>query len=598
MGPTEDISSTSQLKEGISGMPPLLGLPNELFFEVGSHLKSFKDLNSLVRTSQFFHGVCNTELYRRAVTADDAVLNAIVGCVLSRYRLASLTLLLDNGLSVNHTGKFDGGQLQEPMLHFLCRLSDQGRSVPLARLLIQRGADTKAGSGTSSGMVLQRALEYGNCPIVALLLEHGADVNAAEIDGLPPLHYASKIKLTDGRETPDGRENPDMIHFLIAHGADIEARSATGDTPLILSSRRGNHQVMAALLEHGADAGAHNERGETALGLASSWIESQHHELAKSLLKHGAIINAPNMSGLTPLHLGESPFVAKFLLDNGAEVNAISNDGICPLHWAAADRNGAALVALLLHYGANVDATDPTGQTPLHFLLEQDMYSPIEDNTDGLAGILSIVKLLLDHGADVNAISNGFSPLHTATRAHFIEGVTAIMALLLDYGANVNETDATGQTPLHWVFSDQYYGGEFCVAKLLLENGADVNALSYDGYSPLQHALTYRFDADAVILLLEHGAIATQTDTMGRAPLHWLLEEYSGDPAGILSIAKRLLDSGADVNAISNNGFSPLKCALNGRFGKDVILLLLERGAAVGGLNGAERSQLALIVDS
>jgi hypothetical protein len=54
-------------------------LPNELFLEVASHLKSFKDLNSLVRTSRFFHGMFNIQLYRRAVAADRRVLDGIVG---------------------------------------------------------------------------------------------------------------------------------------------------------------------------------------------------------------------------------------------------------------------------------------------------------------------------------------------------------------------------------------------------------------------------------------------------------------------------------------------------------------------------------------
>jgi ankyrin repeat protein len=139
--------------------------------------------------------------------------------VLSRYRLASLTLLLDNGLSVNHTGQFnydpDGEEMM--MLHFLSRFNTQ--EVPLARLLIQRGADTNA-KNVHSCTVLHGALVYGNCEIAELLLAHGADPNAVGQWGYTPLHFAII-----------GRNEARMINLLIAHGVDIEARSAAGNTP-------------------------------------------------------------------------------------------------------------------------------------------------------------------------------------------------------------------------------------------------------------------------------------------------------------------------------------------------------------------------------
>jgi hypothetical protein len=127
--------------------PSLLTLPNELFFEVASHLESFRDLNSLLRTSQFFHTLFNTQLYRRAVAADDIVREDIVAWVLSEYRVASPTLLLDNGLSVHQElwpqmlSRDMGHRLH--LLRWICYNDDQERSVPLAWLLLERGADTE-----------------------------------------------------------------------------------------------------------------------------------------------------------------------------------------------------------------------------------------------------------------------------------------------------------------------------------------------------------------------------------------------------------------------------------------------------------------------
>jgi ankyrin repeat protein len=352
MGSTDVEIARMGSTEGAGSNSPLMTLPNELFLDVASHLQSFEDLNSLVRTSRFFHGMFNTNLYRRAVAADHAVvLNKIVGWVLSRYRLASLTLLLDNGLSANYTAHFYLTPWKGTMLHFLCQRPDQKCSVPLARLLIQRGADTKA------TRALYTAINRGNYPIVALLLENGADPNAADNCGETQLCLASR------------RCDDRMVNLLIAHDADIEARDEDGNTPLILASQHiRNKRAMAALLGHGADAGVHNNRGETPLHYASCWLGGEDHELAKSLLEHGAIVNATDedmhcifrhLYFYRRNHPDDGLFMTKFLLENGADVNAISNDGLSLLQCAL-DRHdcGADVVALLLEHGADVSRLD------------------------------------------------------------------------------------------------------------------------------------------------------------------------------------------------------------------------------------------------
>jgi hypothetical protein len=91
-----------------------MALPNEL-----------SDLNFLLRTTGFFHTLFNTHLYSRAVAASDPVRVDIVQWVLSEYRLASLTLLLDNGLSVDQKL----GTLYPKTLLRICGLSDQKSSV-------------------------------------------------------------------------------------------------------------------------------------------------------------------------------------------------------------------------------------------------------------------------------------------------------------------------------------------------------------------------------------------------------------------------------------------------------------------------------------
>jgi hypothetical protein len=180
-------------------------LPNELFLEVALNLRSFEDLNSLARTSRFFRIMFHTHLYHRAIAADGIVLDGILSWVLSRYRLDSLMLFLDNGLPVNRTGQFSvdwreglrrrvglarRSRYKNTMLRFLSALDDQERSVPLARLPIQRGADMEAKDRQRADTVLFGAIRYINCPIAALLPAHGADPNAVNNRG--KLHFTEQ----------------------------------------------------------------------------------------------------------------------------------------------------------------------------------------------------------------------------------------------------------------------------------------------------------------------------------------------------------------------------------------------------------------------
>jgi hypothetical protein len=169
--------------------PPLLTLPNELFFEVASNLESFRDLNSLLRTSRLFHTLFNPRLYHLAVAADDCVREDIVVWVLSEYRVASLTLLLDNGLSVHQKLSHHLAGVRDLLLQ-VCYSSDHKRSLPLARLLLERGADI-AIKDDCSETKLHAAAGRGNSSIAALLLEHGANVNATNEHGRTPLHFVA-----------------------------------------------------------------------------------------------------------------------------------------------------------------------------------------------------------------------------------------------------------------------------------------------------------------------------------------------------------------------------------------------------------------------
>jgi hypothetical protein len=101
--------------------------------------------------------------------------------------------------------------------------------------------------------------------IAQYLVDHGADVNARNDEGLTPLHLAT---------------SPLMAHFLVANGADLEARSRAGETPLIVqAAEAGAEDVMAVLLKAGADANATGRDRVTALDIALAGYEDAKVQL-------------------------------------------------------------------------------------------------------------------------------------------------------------------------------------------------------------------------------------------------------------------------------------------------------------------------------
>ena len=128
------------------------------------------------------------------------------------------------------------------------------------------------------------------------------------------------------------------------------------------------------------------------------------------------------------------------------------------------------------------------------------------------------VRELLDRGANVNARDGvGRTPLHWAVFYGYVD----VARLLLDRGADVNARDEHGWTPLHWAA----YFGRVDAARLLVERGADVNAKNKYGSTPLHYAAYYGH-VDVARLLLEYGADAGVRDNEGKTPLDRAREGY------------------------------------------------------------------------
>jgi len=155
------------------------------------------------------------------------------------------------------------------------------------------------------------------------------------------------------------------------------------------------------------------------------------------------------------------------LIDAGADCNAKDWTGFTPLHIAVED-NDKLMVEALIDAKADVDKADGFGYGPLHNAISNEN--------------IEIVKTLLAAGADVNkAAGLGVSPpLHEAVSSKNIE----IVRMFLEASADVNKTDLLGESPLHKAVSS----GNMEIVRMLLEAGAQVNVCNSIGLTPLDNA--------------------------------------------------------------------------------------------------------------
>jgi ankyrin repeat protein len=244
------------------------------------------------------------------------------------------------------------------------------------------------------------------------------------------------------------------------------ARDSRGNSPLMYAAALGSVDSMRLLLDGGADPNAANNFDATPL----MWCAGDAAKV-RLLLSKGAKADARSKLGRTPLLIAAyndgAIEAARLLLEKGADVNARGKDGVSVLELAAA-ANNIELARILIAKGANVNNADEIGFTPL-----LDAAGNGDHNAE-------MVKLLIEHGAQVNAksgdtvevVKNGaiqlghLTPLQFAAQANF-EAAEA----LLKAGADVNAKDVRGATPL--IFAVATDRPDPRIVKLLLEKGAD-----------------------------------------------------------------------------------------------------------------------------
>jgi ankyrin repeat protein len=350
-------------------------------------------------------------------------------------------------------------------------LAAMNGDATLVELLLKAGADANAAL-VEGETVLMTAARAGNADIVKMLIAHGADVNAREswqeqtalMWAAAENHAAAVKALVDGGADINAHskvlsfpeykyETNGMAVFLLPHG---------GWTALMYAARQNAMDAAAMLADLKADLNAVDADGTTALQLA---IINVHYDLAALLLNKGADPNVPDNTGMTALYAA---------VDMRSPANMMTR----PEPKLRDEIDAAGLIQVLLAHGANPnlrlkkpiigrhnnlvgDTQLGEGATPLmraakgndipvmRLLLDggADPTITLKDRTTTamMASSLEAIKLLVEHGVDVNAFNtNGQTILHNAAA----RGSTAIIQYAVQQGARLDRKDKQGRTPL------------------------------------------------------------------------------------------------------------------------------------------------------
>jgi len=356
------------------------------------------------------------------------------------------------------------------------------------------------------------------------------------------------------------------------------------------AAMRGDRQALRAALARKADVNAVQVDGTTALHWA---VERDDLEMADLLIRAGARVDLRTREGVLPLQLaavnGSAAMIDR-LLKAGADPNAPLTASSDTAVMMAARTGRADALRVLIEAGADVNARESWGGTTAL------MWAVSEGHAEA-------VRTLIAAGADVNARSHYVA----AANGRGFEGRTPV-ANRIDPRA---EAFASGWlTPLALASRE----GDVELTRLLLDAGADIDAIAGDGKTALAVAI-FNGNYDVAELLVDRHADVNKADAQRFTPLFWAVDRRNMETApnfpwmvtaDPMPLIRKLLDAGADPNALVNNtprarmreGSPRIVFAtalMRAAFAADLELvnLLLERGADPHVLSTDNESMLA-----
>jgi len=445
------------------------------------------------------------------------------------------------------------------------------RSLPIIASAVSILFLTGAAPAAPARAALADAAEKMERAQIRALIRQHVDINAAQADGMTPLHWATY------------HDDLDIAQLLVRSGANVKAASRYGVTPLSLACTNGNAAMVELLLKAGADPAAALPGGETPLMTAA---RTGSLAVVKTLINHGANVDAKDeRRGQTALMWAAAEghaSVVQTLIDADADFKIRAPSGFSPLMFAV--REGRTeVVRVLLKAGAEVNETiavegrrrgyggrlPPSGTTPLLIAVTNAHYE--------------LASLLLDAGADPNADLTGYTVLHAITAVRK-PGV----------GDNDPPPDGSGKMTSIELVKKLAAKGANLNARMTKKANLNNTRLNEMGSTPFMLA-ALTADAELLRTLAALGANTSLTNIENSTPLMaaaGLATRSPGEDAGteseVLEAIQVLLDLGADIDAVDKNGETAMHSAAYKNL-PQVVKFLSSHGAKIDVWNKNDR---------
>ncbi|XP_063295120.1 ankyrin repeat and SOCS box protein 2 isoform X2 [Pelobates fuscus] len=312
--------------------------------------------------------------------------------------------------------------------------------------MLQSGADPDI-ANKNKETPIYKACETKNVEALKLLIQYHADVNHRCNRGLVALHEAVS------------RNDLEIISILEKSGAKVDAKNIYGISPLFTAAQIGKVDLLRYLTKCGADINTQANDDATALFEAS---KNGHDEAVEFLLSQGADANKQNKHGFLPIHIAakqrDNTDVVSMLIPVTSRVR-VKRSGISPLHIAA-ERNNDDVLEELIDAGYDVNMTLSFDRARLYEDRRSTaLYFAVMNNN------LNAAEMLLKAGAKPNV--DLINPLLISIR----HGCCKMIKLLLDHGANVNTYISSHPTsfPATVMFALKYLS----LLKFVMDHGCD-----------------------------------------------------------------------------------------------------------------------------
>lgn len=475
--------------------------------------------------------------------------------------------LIENQANVNLACTEDG---ITPLM-----LASTGGNFKIVKALLN--ANAKVNQKTYSGTTALRCASFhGHLKIVQLLIDHNANVNVNGFYGTPLLGAVQNRSFG-------------IVRCLILNEADVNlADNGGNETPLTIAASDGSFEIAEALIAAKADVNKQPQNIASPLRIASFY---GNLEIVKLLVANGADIDTNGPYG-TPLFsaAGNGNLdVVKFLIENNANIDLENTENNATPLMVASEAGYFEVIETLLHAGVEVDKHANCGTTALRLA--------------SIHGDIKLVKLLIDHKANVNANGIYGTPLNTAVHSENLEivryliqnkadvnlgdtvenltplmlavqiGNFEIIEALLDANAEVNKQAKSGTSALQLAALD----GNINFVKLLVDHDANIDANGFLG-TPLFSASEFGHFHVVEFLIQSHADVNLGSWEKKATPLMVASEE------GYIKIVKALISANAEINRQTKCGSSALYLASTGNY-LEVVKILMKHKAKIN-ING------------